>query len=53
MGFNSGFKGLTNITAMISKSKHTVQYPDVSSAMTPAPHSGELPVPKLLEKSDF
>jgi len=30
-----------------------VKYPDVPSAMTPAPHSGELPVPKPLENLTF
>ena len=37
---------VTNITAIISKSKHTVKYQDLSSAMRPVHHSGELPVPR-------
>jgi hypothetical protein len=37
---------LTNITRIISKSKHTVKYPDFPFAMRPLLHSKELPVPK-------
>ena len=37
---------LTNIKGITAKSKHTVQYPNLSSAMRPVPHSDELPVPK-------
>jgi len=37
---------LTNITCVTAKSKHTVQYPNLPSAMRPVPHSVELPVPK-------
>jgi len=37
---------LTNITGIISKTKHTVKYPDMEPAMRPIPHSEELPVPK-------
>ena len=38
---------LTIITGVTAKSKHTVQYPNLPSAMRPVPHSAELPVPKL------
>jgi len=38
---------------MTSKSKHAVKYPDLSSAMTPVPHSGEISVPKSLENLTF
>ena len=37
---------LTRITDVTAKSKHTVQYPNLPSAMRPVPHSAELPVPK-------
>ena len=37
---------LTSITGVTAKSKHTVQYPNLPSAMRPVPHSAELPVPK-------
>ena len=38
---------LTSIPSVKAKSKHTVQYPNLPSAMRPKPHSVELPVPKL------
>jgi len=34
------------ITGVTAKSKHTVQYPNLPSAMRPVAHSAELPVPK-------
>jgi hypothetical protein len=37
---------LINITGVTAKSKHTVQYPNLPSAMRPVPHNVELPVPK-------
>jgi len=37
---------LTSITGVTAKSKHTVQYQNLPSAMRPVPHSAELPVPK-------
>ena len=37
---------LTSITGVTAKPKHTVQYPNLSSAMRPVPQSAELPVPK-------
>jgi len=37
---------LTSITGVTTKSKHTVQYPNLPPAMRPVPHSAELPVPK-------
>jgi len=37
---------LTSITGVTAKSKHTVQYPNLPSAMRSVPHSAELPVPK-------
>jgi len=37
---------LTSITGVTAKSKHTVQYPNLPSAMRPVPHTAELPVPK-------
>jgi len=37
---------LTSITGVTAKSKHSVQYPNLPSAMRPVPHSAELPVPK-------
>jgi len=32
---------------MSSKSKHTVKYPNLTSAMRPVPHSEDLPIPNL------
>jgi hypothetical protein len=43
----------TNITGFTSKSKHTVKYPDLPSAMRPFPHSEELSVPNPLENMNF
>ena len=37
---------LTSVTGVTAKSKHTVQYSNLPSAMRPVPHSAELPVPK-------
>jgi len=37
---------LTSVTGVTSKSKRTVQYPNLPSAVRPLPHSVELPVPK-------
>jgi hypothetical protein len=37
---------LTNITGITSKSKHTVKYPNVPTAMRPVPHNEALPIPK-------
>jgi len=37
---------LTSITGVTAKSKHTVQCPNLPSAMRPVPHTAELPVPK-------
>jgi len=37
---------LTSITGVTEKSKHTVQYPNLPSAMRPVPQSADLPVPK-------
>ena len=37
---------LTSITSVTAKSKHTVQYPNLPSAMRPVHHSAELPLPK-------
>jgi len=34
------------LAGVTAKSKHSVQYPNLSSAMRPVPHSAELPVPK-------
>jgi hypothetical protein len=44
---------LTNITGISSKSKHTVKYPDLPSAMRPGLHSEEFSVPKTLENLTF
>ena len=37
---------MTTTIGVTAKSKHTVQYPNLPSAMRPVPHSAELPVPK-------
>ena len=37
---------LTSITGVTAKSKHTVLYPNLPSAMRSVPQSAELPVPK-------
>jgi len=39
---------LTSIPGVTAKTKHTVQYPNVPSAMRPILHSAELPLPKPL-----
>ena len=44
---------LTDITRITSKSKHTVKYPDLPSAMRHVPHTRELPVPKPPENLTF
>jgi hypothetical protein len=44
---------LKNITGISSKSKHTVKYPDLPSAMRPVPHSEEFPAPKPPENLTF
>jgi hypothetical protein len=38
---------------MISKSKHTIKYPDLPSAMRPVSHSEDLPVPQHPENVTF
>jgi len=37
---------LASVTGVTANSKHTVQYPNLPSAMRPVPHIMELPVPK-------
>lgn len=37
---------MTQIKGITSKSKHTVQYPNLPSAIRPVPHNAELPVPQ-------
>ena len=37
---------LTNLRGITSKSRHTMEYPDMPSAMRPIPQSEELPIPK-------
>jgi len=37
---------MISITGVTAKSNHTVQYPNLQSAMRPVRHSAELPVPK-------
>ncbi|UYV64915.1 hypothetical protein LAZ67_3002413 [Cordylochernes scorpioides] len=44
---------LTKTTAITSKSRHTVEYPDLPSAMRPVPHSDILPVPQPPENVIF
>jgi hypothetical protein len=44
---------LTNIRDITSKSRHTVKYPDLPSAVGPVPHSEEYPVPKPPENMTF
>ena len=44
---------LTNITQIISKSKHTVKYSDFPPKMRPVPHSEQSPVPMPLENLIF
>jgi len=43
----------TNMTGITSKSKHTVKYPDLQSAMRPFPHSEGLSVPSPLQNLNF
>ncbi|UYV71887.1 hypothetical protein LAZ67_9000882 [Cordylochernes scorpioides] len=44
---------LTKTTGITSKSRHTVEYPDLPSAMRPVPHSDILPVPQPPESVIF
>ncbi|UYV63640.1 hypothetical protein LAZ67_2005138 [Cordylochernes scorpioides] len=44
---------LTKTIGITSKSRHTVEYPDLPSAMRPVPHSDILPVPQPLENVIF
>ncbi|GFX91662.1 uncharacterized protein TNCV_3682481 [Trichonephila clavipes] len=44
--FSDCYFCLTNTKGIMSKSKHTVLYPNLQSAMRPVPHSEELPIPK-------
>ncbi|UYV84064.1 hypothetical protein LAZ67_X001034 [Cordylochernes scorpioides] len=44
---------LTKTTSVTSKSRHTVEYPDLLSAMRPVPHSDILPVPQPPENVIF
>jgi hypothetical protein len=37
---------VTNKAGITSKSKHTVKYPNVPSAMRPVPYNEALPIPK-------
>jgi len=43
---------LTSNTGVTAKSKHTVQCPNLPSAMRPVPRSAELPVPKTPNRHD-
>jgi hypothetical protein len=43
---------LTAIKGITTKSKHTMKYPDLSSAKRPIPHSAELPVPTCPNRLD-
>lgn len=49
---------LTQIKGISSKSRHTVKYPNLKSAMRPVPHSSDLPVPQppaqiTVQEEDF
>ncbi|UYV63191.1 hypothetical protein LAZ67_2003388 [Cordylochernes scorpioides] len=44
---------LTKTTSITSKSRHTVEYPDLSSAMRPVPHSDILPMPQPSENTNL
>ncbi|UYV66554.1 hypothetical protein LAZ67_4002056 [Cordylochernes scorpioides] len=44
---------LTKTIGITSKSRHTVEYPDLPSAMKPVPHSDILPVPQPPENVIF
>ncbi|UYV82671.1 hypothetical protein LAZ67_22000476 [Cordylochernes scorpioides] len=44
---------LTKTTGITSKSRHTVEYPDLPSAMRPVPHSDNLPVTQPSENVIF
>jgi len=48
-----GNRKTTNIRGITSKSRHTVKYPDLPSAVRPIPHSEEYPVPKPAENLTF
>jgi hypothetical protein len=53
MGFNSAFKGLTNITGITSKSKNTVKYPYFSICNEANPTEGRVASTKASGKSNF
>ena len=36
---------MTKISGITSKTRHTVNYPDIPSAIKPVPHSSDLPIP--------
>ena len=40
---------LTNISGFSLKSKHSIQYPNLSSALRPIPHGQDLPIPTPLK----
>jgi len=44
---------LTNMSGITSKSKQTEKYLDLLSAIRPAPHSEELPIPKPPENLTY
>ena len=44
---------ITNIKGITSKSKHTIKYPNLPSAMRPVPHSEEYPVPHPPKQMDL
>ncbi|UYV80495.1 hypothetical protein LAZ67_19000325 [Cordylochernes scorpioides] len=51
--FKRGIEDQEITTGITSKSRHTVEYPDLPSAMRPVPHSDILPVPQPPENVIF
>ena len=43
---SDGYFSLTSVTGVKAKSKHTVKYPNLASALRSIPHNAELPAPK-------
>lgn len=44
---------LTNTTGITNKSKHSLKYPNLPSAIRPVPHSQELPIPNPPESVEI
>ena len=43
---------LVNTKGHNAKTKHSIQYPSIPSALRPVPHSDEMPIPVYVEPQD-